>query len=177
MVDGAQQSITNVDAVVVGAQQSITNVDTVVDGARDSIAKVDAVVVGAQQSITRVDGVVKRAELAVQRVFDVLAGATGLVDTADHLLARAQPAIEKLLPVLQRFADTFDEHEVKAAIVLLDRLPLLLETVDRDLLPLAGALKDVGPELHALLGLVEDLHQMVEGLPGMKMLRRRGSEA
>jgi len=97
------------------------------------------------------------------------------VDTADHLFTRAQPALEQLLPVLQRFAETFDEHEVEAAVVLLDRLPVLLESVDRDLLPLAGALNSVGPELHALLGLVEDLHRMVEGLPGVGLLRRRGS--
>ena len=117
-----------------------------------------------------------RSEQAVRRVFDVLAGATGLVDTTDHLLGRARPALEQLLPVLQRFADTFDEHEVEAAVLLLDRLPLLLETVDRDLLPLADALKTVGPELHSLLGLVQDLHDMVEGLPGMGLLRRKGSE-
>ena len=48
--------------------------------------------------------------------------------------------------------------------------------MDQDLLPLAGALQDVGRELHELLGLVEDLHRMVGGLPGVGLLRRRGSE-
>lgn len=48
--------------------------------------------------------------------------------------------------------------------------------MDQDLLPLAGALRDVGRELHELLGLVEDLHRMVEGLPGVKLLRRRGAD-
>ena len=76
--------------------------------------------------------------------------------------------------MLERLAHTLDEHEVEAAVLLVDRLPALQQAVDRDLLPVATALKDVGPELHQLLGLVEDLHTMVEGLPGMKLLRRRG---
>lgn len=174
VVTGAQASIGRADGVVDGARRSITRVDGVVDGAERSITRVDGVIDGAERSITRVDGVVARAETAVARVFDVLAGATGLVDNADDLLQQATPALRALLPLLQRMADTLDEREVEAAVLLLDRLPDLLQAVDRDLLPLAGALRDVGPELHELLGLVEDLHTMVQGLPGMRILRRRG---
>jgi hypothetical protein len=49
----------------------------------------------------------------------------------------------------------------------------VLRAVDEDLLPLARQLQGVGPELHALLELVEDLHAMVSRLPGMGLVRRR----
>ena len=62
------------------------------------------------------------------------------------------------------------------AVLLIDRLPQLLAAVDDDVLPLVRQLQGVGPELHELLRLVEDLHRMVAGLPGVRMLRRRGSE-
>jgi hypothetical protein len=75
--------------------------------------------------------------------------------------------------VLQRLAETLEPHEVDAAVLLVDRLPELLQAVDQDLLPLARQLQGVGPELHALLELVEDLHAMVSRLPGMGMVRRR----
>ena len=48
---------------------------------------------------------------------------------------------------------------------------------DEDLLPLTRQLQGVGPELHALLGLVEDLHDMVAKLPGMGRVRRRKDPA
>jgi hypothetical protein len=70
-------------------------------------------------------------------------------------------------------AETVEPHEVDAAVLLVDRLPELLQAVDQDLLPLARQLQGVGPELHALLELVEDLHSMVSKLPGMKLVRRR----
>ena len=79
--------------------------------------------------------------------------------------------------MLQRLADTVHEPQVDAAAALASRLPHLLDAVDQVLLPLAGGLRDVGPELHELLGLVEDLHRTAEGLPGVKLLRRRGSES
>ncbi len=55
----------------------------------------------------------------------------------------------------------------------MDRLPGLLDTVDRDVLPLATQLQAVAPDLHNLLELVEDLHRLVSNLPGAKRLRRR----
>jgi hypothetical protein len=70
-------------------------------------------------------------------------------------------------------AETLEPHEVDAAVLLVDRLPDLLRTVDDDLLPLARRMQDVGPELHALLELVDDLHRMVSRLPGMGLVRRR----
>jgi hypothetical protein len=79
--------------------------------------------------------------------------------------------------VLQRMAETLHPSEVDAAVLLIDRLPELLTAVDEDLLPLTRQLQGVGPELHELLTLVEDLHKMVSKLPGMGLVRRRRDPA
>jgi hypothetical protein len=83
------------------------------------------------------------------------------------------PALQRLLPAVERIAETVEPREVDAAVLLIDRLPELLRAVDDDLLAHARQLSDVGPELHALLELVEDLHAMAARLPGMKLIRRR----
>ncbi len=75
---------------------------------------------------------------------------------------------------LTHLADTLDPKEVDAAVLLIDRLPQLLSAVDEDLLPVVRQLRSVGPELHELLEIVADLHRLVSGLPGARLLRRGG---
>jgi hypothetical protein len=45
-----------------------------------------------------------------------------------------------------------------------------------DVMPLLSKLDQVGPDLHKLLEVTEDLHLAIAGLPGLKMLRRRGED-
>lgn len=80
------------------------------------------------------------------------------------------------MPALQRMAETLHPSEVDAAILLIDRLPELLAAVDDDVLSLVRSLGQIGPELHELLAIVEDLHRLVTGLPGAKLWRSRGRD-
>ena len=59
---------------------------------------------------------------------------------------------------------------------MVDELPRLREHLSDDVLPLLGKLDQVGPDIHQLLEVTQDLHLAIAGLPGLKMLRRRGEE-
>ncbi|GAB3800756.1 hypothetical protein [Micromonospora zhanjiangensis] len=61
-----------------------------------------------------------------------------------------------------------------AAIRLIDELPRLTEHLTSDVLPILATLDRVGPDIHDLLGVTRDLKLAVAGIPGMRMLRRRG---
>ena len=61
-------------------------------------------------------------------------------------------------------------------IALVDRLPTLLEHMENDVLPVLTRLDRVGPDLHELLAVVEDLRRVITGLPGVGLLRRRGDD-
>ena len=111
------------------------------------------------------------AEAAVQ----VTAAGT-LVGSADALLGRVTPLVDQLLPIAQRITDSLSPEEVQAAIHLLDRLPGLLDSVDAEVLPLLRTLQDVAPDLHEMLGLLDDVHAVVSGLPGVGRLRRRAEK-
>jgi hypothetical protein len=43
-------------------------------------------------------------------------------------------------------------------------------------MPLLGKLDQVGPDLHSLLEVTSDLHLAIAGIPGLRMLRRRGEQ-
>ena len=67
-------------------------------------------------------------------------------------------------------------REVDAAIALVDRLPMVLEHLESDVLPVLSKLDQVGPDLHELLEVVEDLRRVLTALPGVGLLRRRGDD-
>jgi hypothetical protein len=77
------------------------------------------------------------------------------------------------MPVLERLAAPSTRARWTRLSLLIDRLPQILQSVDEELLPLARGLKDVGPELHSLLALAEDLHDTLSKVPGMGLVRRR----
>jgi hypothetical protein len=66
--------------------------------------------------------------------------------------------------------------EITAAIRMVDTLPRLRQHLVDDVMPLLSKLDQVGPDLHKLLEVTEDLHLAIAGLPGLKMLRRRGED-
>lgn len=170
----AAELVERIDPVLTDVSKAISRVDEVVSEAGERVQHVTQVLSGADGAVAQTAKVLQRTDKAVTRAVDVLAGAGGLVDNADHLLAKARGPLEKLVPVLERVAETMDPREVDAAVLLIDKLPEVLTLVEQDVLPLMRRLDTVGPELHALLELVEDLHNMVAGLPGMKLMRRRG---
>jgi hypothetical protein len=59
---------------------------------------------------------------------------------------------------------------------MVDELPRLRHHLANDVMPLLGTLDKVGPDLHQLLDVTRDLHLAVAGIPGLKMLRRRGED-
>lgn len=102
--------------------------------------------------------------------------AQGLVNRTDSLVTAYEPSLRRLAPVLARLAQSTSPDEVSAGIGLVDRLPVLIEHVDETLLPLFTKLDGVGPDLHELLEVTQDLRRVITGLPGVGFLRRRGDE-
>ena len=137
----------------------------------------------ADQLVTRVDATTERAaavvgtaELVTRDASRTVDGAKGVLDRADRSLQAWEPALRRLAPSLDRFADALHPDEVTAAIGLVDRMPQLLDHVENDVLPVLKNLDRVGPDLHEVLEIVEDLRRVITGLPGIGLLRKRGEE-
>jgi hypothetical protein len=134
--------------------------------------------------------VVGGAAAATDAASTVLTDAAGLTGAASALVVRAnsatteaevlvhayQDTLLKAAPLARQFVEELSSEEITAAIKMVDTFPALRQHLADDVLPLLGKLDQVGPDLHKLLEVTEDLHLAIAGLPGLKMLRRRGEE-
>ena len=112
-------------------------------------------------------GVAERAG----RLVDEAATVSG---TASRLLALYAPMAERAAPLAGRFVEEFSDgrttrghpHGRPAAAAHpphRGRRPPILATLDR-----------VGPDVHQLLEVLQDVRLAIQGVPGFRMLRRRG---
>jgi hypothetical protein len=170
----AAEAVETAIGLVPRAADALTRAEALLDRAERVVAHAEAVVDEAAESNAKVRATVETVAIVTRDAGRRVEGASGLIDRMDTLLGTWEPLGRKLAPQAARFADNLSDHEVDAAITLIDRMPVVLEHMDTDLLPVLRTLDRVGPDLHELLEVVEDLRRVVTGLPGVGLLRRRG---
>jgi hypothetical protein len=122
-------------------------------------------------------------EALVARIEDTRRGADELVHRAAEpvrrttaLVAALEPSLTTLQPTLERLAETTDPREVDALVGLVDHLPVLVDRLERDILPILGTLTSVAPDLHDLLDVSRELNGMLAKIPGMGRIKQRVDE-
>jgi hypothetical protein len=184
------------------AEALIERVDGVIDGVDDTLREtrtlMAAAALTAEEANTvavRAAGIVEGASAAMEGATAAVAGASAIVtdaaaitDAASGVLREAgatsaevrelldayAPTLRQAAPLAARFVQELTPEEVTAAIRMIDELPRLREHLTDDVMPLLGKLDQVGPDLHSLLEVTNDLYLAIIGLPGLKLLRRRG---
>lgn len=190
LVDRAEGIVGRVDGVVDGIESTLRETKVImaaaalaVDEATAVAARAGLVVDGAAVTVDGAAAAVTGATAIVTDAARITDAATGVVqqagatsDEARKLLDGYAPALERAAPMANRFMAELTSDEVTAAIRMVDELPRLRQHLTEDVMPLLGKLDQVGPDLHSLLEVTNDLHLAIAGLPGLKMLRRRGEE-
>lgn len=173
LVDGLLATVPRISALLDAAE-------LLLDEARDVIARVDETRAAADDVIGRLDATVAGSALAVDGIRTATTSADTLVVVAAaaqarlvELLDRLGPSLTSLQPTLERLAETTDPREVDALVGLVDRLPVLAEQVQRDVVPVMQALSSVAPDLHDLLDTARELNEMFAKVPGISRLRGR----
>ncbi len=138
---------------------AVPRLGRLLDDAERLLADVDALVLRIETTRRDADAVVAHVEEPARR--------------AEALLAALEPSLLKLQPTLERLADTTDPREVDALVGLVDHLPLLVERLERDVLPVMTTLGTVAPDLHDLLDVSRELNGMLAKLPGMAKVMQR----
>lgn len=149
---------------------------TLVGQAEILLGRVGRVVDKIESTIDRADILITDVGATDQTARQVVASAEKTAARADTLLELYDDSLRKLAPSLQTFAEALDPTEVQALIQLVDRLPILLKHLDEDVLPILTTLDRVGPDLHQLLEIAQDLQVALGGLPGMGWLRKRADK-
>ncbi|GIF35766.1 hypothetical protein [Actinoplanes xinjiangensis] len=158
------------------AEDLIERVSTVVTAAEAAVADTRAITTAAAIAVDEVAAIATRAGTAVGEVATVVTRANTVAGEVEVMVGDYAPTLRQAAPLAARFVSELTPAEVTAAIRMIDELPALQRHLVHDVMPLLGKLDQVGPDLHKLLAVTEDLHLAIAGLPGLKMLRRRGEE-
>lgn len=183
VLDEAELAVGRVAAVTAEARVSIAEAGQVAAAAGRVIAEAErtaggaaVLVAEAERVSTAAAVVVGEAEQVARRASAAVAAAGSTAATADELLSSYAPALRRAAPMATHFIEQLSPHEVQAAVRLVDELPKLAAHLTDDVLPILATLDRVGPDIHDLLEVTRDLKLAVAGIPGLKMLRRRGEE-
>jgi hypothetical protein len=125
--------------------------------------------------LSMAESVVARADELVRRTEQTITDAQDAVAHAQRVTTAAQAQVTAAGP-LMTFVEEFSAHEVHAAIKMVDELPRLARHLNEDVLPILDTLNRVGPDIHELLAVTNDIRQAIKGIPGFAYLRRRGED-
>ncbi|TQM84045.1 hypothetical protein FHX81_6483 [Saccharothrix saharensis] len=147
----------------------------------DLLGAAESVVRRADELVSRTERVLDETESVVGRAKAITAAAEGVTTdvgrtarVSRELLDSYAPIAQKAQPLAQRFVDDLSPHEVDAAVQLVDQLPVLTKHLIEDVLPILATLDRVGPDIHQLLEVTNDVRQAILGIPGFTFMRRRG---
>lgn len=173
----AAAAMASVETLLVRAGAAVGRVEKVVGAAEDTVRQGELLASAAAAAVERSTAIVEAAALVSRDAGRAVDGAQGVLDRVDAMLGQWEPTLRRLAPSAATFAESLDPREVRAAVSLVDRLPLVLDHLENDVLPMLRQLDRVGPDIHELLTVVEDLRSVVTGLPGIGLLRRRGDDS
>lgn len=190
LMDEAERLVVRVDAVVGRVEGVLTDVTAVAGGAQALVGRVDQVAAraaevaeGAARVVEQAGGVADSADQVVERIIPVTGAAEAVLESvgatsagARALLEIFQPVAERGAPMLRQFVDEFSEEEVQALIRLVDQVPMFTEHMETDIMPILATLDRVGPDVHELLDVLKDVRLAIQGVPGFRLLRRRGAD-
>ncbi|MGH3906303.1 MAG: hypothetical protein ACRDTE_19300 [Pseudonocardiaceae bacterium] len=146
--------------------------------AEQTLSATRIAVTRTHELLDRVEAVTRTAEGVAHDTGRAVTAAAGTVEQAGALTARATALLDgyteplrSLEPLLRRLAETTQAGGVEAVVTLLDRLPLLADAMEREVIPLLGHLDQVGPDVNQLLDSVSRLNHLASRLP--QIFRRR----
>ena len=163
-------------SLVPRAADALDRVELLLDRVEKMVDRADQVVTRADETAARTHAILDTTEVVSRDAGRAADGAAGVLDRVDRALGDWEPTLRRLAPSAKRFAEELDDHEVTAAITLVDRLPVVLGHMENDVLPMLQTLDRVGPDLHEVLEVVQDLRRVLTGLPGIGLLRKRGED-
>jgi ABC-type transporter Mla subunit MlaD len=172
----AAEAVETALGLVPRAADAITRIEALLDRVDVVVERTEAVVDAADQATVRAHATLDTAEVVTREAGRHSDAAGGVLDRVDASLKAWESTLRKLAPQAQRFATSLSTKEVDAAIALVDRLPVVLEHMETDVLPVLRKMERVGPDVHEMLEVIEDLRRVITGLPGVGLLRRRGDD-
>ncbi|RKT56505.1 hypothetical protein [Saccharothrix australiensis] len=158
------------------AEQVVRRADDLVTRTGRVLDDTEALLARARAVTTTAEAVTVDAATVTTAAATITTDAGQAARTTRELLDSYAPLAQRAHPLAQRFVDELSPHEVDAAVQLVDQLPVLTRHLIDDVLPILSTLDRVGPDIHQLLEVTNDVRQAILGIPGFAFLRKRGEE-
>ncbi|WP_089247426.1 hypothetical protein [Asanoa hainanensis] len=183
LIDGVDAAVTDAESVLeraravsAAATTQVEKVTRVVTAAAILVAETERLTTEAGTAVTEARAVIGEAETVAVKANGLVDKAEVTAGTADELLGVYAPTLRRGAPMAHRFVEQLSDEEVDAAIKLIDELPKFTKHMDEDILPILATLDRVGPDIHELLDVTRELRLAVKGIPGLRMLTKRGQD-
>ena len=187
-VGDAEELVLRVDATADTADELVLRIDSTAGAADGIVARVDTTVGEAGQLVERAAPLLEFVESTVASVRPVLEEllleegvraeqAKFIAGRVTELLVVADDVATKLAPIAGRVADTVDSDDFEAVLEVIDNLPAIIQSVEKDVIPVIRSLDTVAPELSEILVVANNCLEALNGIPGFQMLRRRGGDS
>jgi len=137
--------------------------EQILSSARLAVSRTHALLDRVEAVTRTAEGVAHHTDEAVTTAAGTAAQAGALMTRATALLDTYAEPLRNLESLLARLTRTTHAGGVDAVVTLLDRLPLLAEAMEREVIPLLEHLDEVGP----------DVNQLLDGLARINNLRNR----
>lgn len=161
-----------IQQLLVDVRQLVTEAFALLDRVRELVERADGVVAEAEVAVVHGERVVARGGEIVDHLALTSQEARHEVARIRALLDVYQPLLERLSPLVAQGGNTLEPAHLRGVAQLLDELPEVVQLIH----PALSNLARIGPEMGDIAERVDNVGQIVEGLPGAKMLRRRGSD-
>jgi hypothetical protein len=162
----------------------LSEVHDLVRRASRLLDRADLIAVRMEHKLDELDAITAESQTLVLDGREVADTATGIAvaargtrDLAQEQVLRLrrvldlyQPLLESLAPLGAEAAAALRPAHLRGLVTLLDELPHLVDRLE----PALDGMGSMVPEMREVTDRMDNVGQVVEGLPGAKLLRRRG---
>lgn len=146
--------------------------DLIIARLERKVDEAESLLSSTEMLAAKADGVVTTTEGVTRSVDEVRRQADEEVGRLRRLLDLYQPVLQALAPLGREAAATLDPAQVRGIARLLDEVPQVADY----LLPALESMANLAPHMESVTDRMNNVGQVVEGLPGAKRLRKRGQE-
>lgn len=186
LVDVPRQGV----ALAVEAPQQVADVweevAQLVRRAGRLLDRADLIIARLERRVDEAETLLERSDLLAAKVDGVVESTAevtrGMAVTREHadrefrrlrqLLDTYQPLLQALAPISSEAVASVKPAHLRNLATLLDQMP---DFVDR-IAPALQGMASLPPEMHEVTDRMNTVSQVVEGLPGAKLLRKRGQD-
>jgi hypothetical protein len=154
-----------VQPLVLGLEQSLLRIDA-------AVTEVTEVARAAALVTEQAAGVATAAGHTTAEVARVTLAAATVTRQAEELVSLYRPLLTEASPALDELSRLVEPHHARSLVQAVQMLPDLL----RPAVPAMEALAQLMPEIERLTERLDGVGQVVEGIPGAAMLRRRAAQ-